>query len=490
MRAAIALIALGGVAHAQQMPCEPCEAGEALLQQLPDHGNAIRQNRDGFLRHDTASEYISPDALRSLREWSAAQPGLQEDVRALSSTSPEQLHEIATAVCNAPDGNCVSKVQIGLLCLTNRCHEVTNVVYPDRDMQMDRGLRACDPSVNHIGSSRAGLGFEWANGWQDDRSPVDGRAWSLGFEARRRMAGRLGVIGRLDRTTGRDAAEDANRDGRDDRSTGEVTRMYLLAGPSYMFGIQHDREIARFAQLDLLGGYQYTLSQPDEDGAVAGFDLSYTLAVARMGIRALQGFGGAEDSRAVLVHAGFAFGAGPTLDVGSGCDSDDDKRDTTRWALALDLPLFGYGLSNKLDYVVPGFGLEGAYHASSLFDVMVRADLLDLPNGERDRAIYSALLAGGRFDFAPKTQKSTTTGFFTTLMVGYAHAATVTPTTAGSGPVLDAGVGWGGQGDDGGAFVRVHGRFGLTPENADARAIFLSGTLELRLDRRKWRDRM
>jgi hypothetical protein len=488
MRAVVALIALCSVASAQEMPCEPCAKGDDVLAQLPDHGQAIRNSRDGLVGQGIDSERIAPDDLSRLRAWAAVQPGLRDDIRALASTSPEHLHEIAASVCSAPDGDCVLKLQIALLCLTNRCYELNNVL--PNDMQMDRGLRPCDPSVNHIGSSRAGLGFEWANGWQDDRFPVDGRAWSLGFEARARLTHRFGFVGRVDRSTGRDAAEVANGDGRDDRSTGEVTRMYVLAGPSYMFGIQHDRDIARYAQVDLLAGYQATLSQPDEDGAVTGFDLSYTLAVARMGVRALQGFGRADDSRAVLVHAGFVFGAGPRIAYGSGCGYDDEKRDTTRWALALDLPLFGYGLSSKLDYVVPGFGLEGAYHASSVFDVMLRADLLDLPNGDRDRTVYSTVLAGGRFDFAPKYEKSTKTGFFTTLMVGYAHAATVEPTTAGSGPVLDAGVGWGGQGDDGGAFLRVHGRFCLTPDNADSRAVFLSGTLELRLDRRKWRDRM
>jgi hypothetical protein len=35
----------------------------------------------------------------------------------------------------------------------------------------------------------------------------------------------------------------------------------------------------------------------------------------------------------------------------------------------------------------------------------------------------------------------------------------------------------------------VHGRFGLLPDNQDMRAIFLSGGLELRLDRSKWKDR-
>ena len=54
------------------------------------------------------------------------------------------------------------------------------------------------------------------------------------------------------------------------------------------------------AQLDLLAGYQWTLSQPNEDGPAAGFDLSYSLEVVRTGIRVVQGFGDAKDARSVL----------------------------------------------------------------------------------------------------------------------------------------------------------------------------------------------
>lgn len=270
-------------------------------------------------------------------------------------------------------------------------------------------------------------------------------------------------------------------------ATGAVTRLYVLGGPSYTFGIQHDRNDVRYAQLDLLGGRQYTLSQSDEDGWTAGADLSYTWTVARMGVRILQGFDRAEDARAVLVHAGFLVGGSPRVAYGSGCGQEE--RSSTKWALALDLPLFGYGLASQLDYIVPGFGIEAVYHATSPFDVVVRADVLDIPNSDRDRTIFSSALAGGRYDMSADTDKGTRTGLFAALLVGYSHAATVDPSTAGSGPIADASLGWGGQGDDGAAFLRIHGRFGLTPDNADARAIFLSAGLEYRLDRRKWKDR-
>jgi hypothetical protein len=477
MRVAVALIALCGVAHAQQMPCVPCEHGEQILGALPDKGAALRDAKLVELR--IGSRQIVQLKNLELEAFKQTRPALAADIAALD---PSTFHEVAFALCVDPsDSMCVAMTESALTCLAGQC-QVFNPLPPN-----DPPSPGCDPYISKVRSPRAGLGFEWASGWQDDASPVDGRAWSLGFEARYRLPKRFGLVARIDRSTGRDRSEDANGDGRDDFATGAVTRMYVLGGASYMFGVQHDRDIARYAQLDVLGGYQATLSQPDEDGAAAGVDLSYQWAVTRMGVRALQGFDRASDAREVVVHVGFLVGAGPNMDDGGGCGHE--TRDTTKWAIAFDLPLFGYGLSSKLDYIVPGFGLEGAYHLGGMFDVMTRVDLLDIPNSNRDRTLYQSVLAGGRFDFMPDRETGTRTGFLTTLMVGYSHAATVESTTAGSGPVLDASVGWGGQGDDGGGFIRVHGRFGLTPDNADARAVFLSAGLEYRLDRRKWKDR-
>lgn len=481
MRVALALVALAGIAEAQQIPCAPCEHGEQILLTLPDQGAALRDaNLSGL---NIGSTQIAQPKNVELEQLKQSRPALAADVAALD---PSTFHDVALALCANPnDSTCTTTTANALTCLAGLC-QVFNPL-PLNDPPSPPPEPGCDPYVAKVRSPRAGLGFEWASGWQDDRYPVDGRAWSLGFEARRRMTRKLGLVARLDRSTGRDRGEDANRDGRDDQSTGAVTRMYVLGGASYLFGVQHDRDIARYAQLDLLGGYQATLSQSDEDGPVGGLDLSYQWAVVRIGVRALQGFDRASDAREVVVHVGFLVGAGPNLDYGAGCGQD--KRDSTNWAIAFDLPLFGYGLSSKLDYAVPGFGLEGAYHLGGMFDLMTRVDLLDIPNSNRDRTLYQTVLAGGRIDFMPDEERGTRTGFLTTLMVGYSHAATVEPTTAGSGPVLDASVGWGGQGDDGGAFVRLHGRFGLTPENADARAVFLSAGLEYRLDRRKWKDR-
>ena len=65
----------------------------------------------------------------------------------------------------------------------------------------------------------------------------------------------------------------------------------------------------------------------------------------------------------------------------------------------------------------------------------------------------------------------------------------LTPTTTGTGPVADLSLAWGGQDSESAGYLRLHGRFGLSPDNVDYRAVFLAAGLELRLDSRRWRDR-
>jgi hypothetical protein len=139
--------------------------------------------------------------------------------------------------------------------------------------------------------------------------------------------------------------------------------------------------------------------------------------------------------------------------------------------------------------MAPGFGLEGAYHLHDHFDFLVRGDVLTFPNGDDDRVLQQTLLAGARFDMMPYKEYSARTGPLFTLMTGYAFGAYTRPSSAGSGPVLDAAIGLGLQETDGGAWVRLHGRFGLVPANSDLRAVFLSVGLELRIDRRRWQQR-
>ncbi|HEU4612368.1 MAG TPA: hypothetical protein VFS15_09840, partial [Kofleriaceae bacterium] len=80
-------------------------------------------------------------------------------------------------------------------------------------------------------------------------------------------------------------------------------------------------------------------------------------------------------------------------------------------------------------------------------------------------------------------------GWFVALAGGYDHVATTTAAPIQSGAVADASLGLGAQGADGAAYLRLHGRFGLTDDNRELRAVFLSLGLEWRLDRNRWRDR-
>jgi hypothetical protein len=484
-RALLALVAMCAVARAQQMPCEPCVRGDDTLSQLGAGGVALRSNL-AVLNNSLPASGQWTRAMQESAQGIFGPPGAELGQK-LGQLSDTQMTEVAAALCGAPNGACVTNVVGNLNCIAGRC---TLFVEQIQDhVVRDPPEMPCDPTVDHVRSPARGLGFEWATGWQDDASPTDHRAWSLGFEARTRVKQPYGLVARVDRSTGRDKATDADGDGRDDIGTGPVTRVSVMGGPTVFFGVGHDKDIVRFLQLDLLGGYMWTLSQDNEDGFAAGADLSYTLAVARIGMRYTQGFGNAQDSRAALFHFGFLVGGSPSFGYGSGCGNE--TRTPTRLALALDIPVFGYGMSKQIDYVLPGFGLEGLYHVTPSFDGFVHGDIIDTPLGSGDRAIYQTVLVGARLDLASREgEHGTKTGVFSTLSAGYSWAATTDPSSAGSGPVAEAAIAWGGQGDDGGAYLKVHARFGVGPDNEQMRMLFLSGGLELRLDRRKWRDRM
>lgn len=341
----------------------------------------------------------------------------------------------------------------------------------------------CDPTVGHVRSPKAGFGLEYASGWQASAKPVDGRAWSVGIEARARLTGALGMVARIDRSTGRDEARDADGDGRDDTETGAVTRWSLLAGPSVILHVHRDREATRYWQVDGLVGLSRS---GDQSGPITAYDLSYQLVAARVGVRFMQGFGDASEERAVLLHAGLQLGAGPQYSYGAGCPSVEHHDRGSAWAVAMDIPLSGW--AKNVGYVTPSFGLEGALHVHHRFDAIVRADLLDMPSGDRDRALHSSVLAGGRLDLT-SDHGPDRFGWFVTLAGGYDHVATTTAAPIQSGAVADASLGLGAQGADGAAYLRLHGRFGLTDDNRELRAVFLSLGLEWRLDRNRWRDR-
>jgi hypothetical protein len=363
---------------------------------------------------------------------------------------------------------------------------------PDTPVEMDRvdptAPGTCDPYVVDIPQSRTAFGGELSSGGQSSTYPVEGRVWGFGFEARRRFSRRLGIVGRFDWTRGRDAGRDRDNTGGDDIATGRITREWLLAGPSITLTAAHYDGVVRWWQLDLLAGHVWTSSQDGDDGLVGGADLSYQLGPGRLGVRALQGFGDAREVRALLVHLGLVGGGGPSFQYGAGCGRGREEDHTTAWALGFDIPLSGYNLGGGPGYIAPGFGLEAAYRLHLRAALLVRGDLLVFPNGDDDRVLHQSVLAGGRFDLMPLATQTLRKGAFFTLLAGYAFSAYTRPSDVGSGPVIDVGVGAGTQADDGFAWLRLHGRFGLSPAIQDLRAVFLSVGLEWRIDRRRWRD--
>ena len=203
-------------------------------------------------------------------------------------------------------------------------------------------------------------------------------------------------------------------------------------------------------------------SPGNEDGAMAGADLSYQLAAVRFGLRALQGFGEASEARAVLAHFGIMVGSAPTYSYGAGCDfvRSDDKVGAAV-ALAIDLPAQRVRLGTGIGYMPPGFALEGAYNLHPHFQLLARGDLLVFLNGDNDHVLQQALMLGGRFDSSPtEGNGNLRNGPFLSLLAGYSWGAVTQPSHAGSGPVVDVSVGYLSQGDDGAGWVRLHGRVG------------------------------
>jgi hypothetical protein len=335
-----------------------------------------------------------------------------------------------------------------------------------------------------------GFGAELATGWQDSGYPVEGRAWSVGVEGRRRFTRSLGAVGRYDRSKGRDAGFDADGDGRDDVSTGAVTRHALLGGASLVLHDLSVGQVPTYVELDALVGQLWTSSHAGEDGVVAALDLSFQGPLLRTGVRVVRGLT-SDDVTLALFHVGLNYGAWRPTRPRSRCtDGAETAALGTRLAVGLDIPLGGAAIGTGLGVMVPGFGIEAAYHLHQNLDALVRGDLLVFPNGDADRVLHQSVLAGGRIDLSAKGKGAGRVGTFLTVLGGYAFAAVTEPSRAGAGPIADVSLGYGIQEDVAAAWVRVHGRFGVVPDNRDLRAVlFLSVGMELRLDRRRWRDR-
>ncbi len=351
--------------------------------------------------------------------------------------------------------------------------------------------RQCARHEKQLHAPRTGGSVEYITGWQASGSPVEGHTSGFGLDLRHRLARRLALIARLDVTYGRDAGTDRDGDGRDDAGTGAVNRVSALGGATITLASTYHDDFVRFIELDLLGGYLATTSQPGEDGPVAAADISFQLVVPRFGVRVLQGLGAAGDARAVLAHLGLTIGGSPTFAVRVGCDGGypDEDRGGSAWAVGVDIPLGGYALVGGLGVVTPGLAVEAAYHATPYVQAVARADVLAFTNGDADRVVHQSVFAGGRIDLAPIDRSEGHRGGLggtIVVLAGYAFASATEPTGARSGPVLDASIGFGGQAPHSAGGIRIHGRFGLARDNTDLRAIFLSAGGELRLDARRW----
>ena len=464
--------------------CEGCGRALANLDVLGgDEATVLRANvsRYADLAELDITDMITRDQERALANV-VDEAARQAIVKYHDQFADAGVTDLARLACQADDSPCVTGVDQALHCVYGQCRSSNLNVLPVSEPH------TCDPYVQTLKGRPVGLGPEIATGWQDSKFPNEHRAWSFGLELRRRFARRLGLVARFDRSTGRDEGIDTNGDGRDDLATGKVTRVSILGGPSLMLTSGHYDGLWRYLELDLLGGYSAMTSPGNENGFVAGADLSYQLAVLRFGLRGLQGFGEARDARAVLAHIGIVVGAWPGASYGAGCGMTEPSYHS-RFALAMDIPLSGYELGTGIGYSPPfgGFGVESAYYVHPHFQALARGDLLVFLNGDEDHVLHHALLVGGRIDMTPvDPDRQGRTGPFITLLAGYSWGAVTKPSNAGSGPVFDASLGYMYQEDDGAMWARLHGRFGMTPGSEDLRAVFLTVGLELRLDKSSW----
>jgi len=453
-------------------PCAACARGDALIARFslqPLRPLATQLAAVRLLDPVPPQQYASLVEIRN-RHAVLVRIGVLEEA---------DLADVAASLCHADHGACVEATTRTLRCLAERC--VVDLPTPDPHTDLVELPENCHQYSTRRRSPPYGLGFDWGTGWQRSQYPTDHRAWSLGIEGRLRFGRHLGATARVDRVNSRDEAIDTDGNGYDDMSTGPITRISMLAGPSIVLDNTRYDSTTRFLRLDLLGGYVSTRSQADESGPAAGVDLAYQLSGFRFGARVVQGFGAAREATMVVGHLGIVSGAAPAYRNEADCGAQSAAR-SSRLALGLDIPLVGAGLSSHLGYLVPGVGVELLWHLVPKLDAVTHADLLIYPGYERSRVIQQAVLAGFRIDHKRRHH----THFFTAVMAGYSLGSGLDAT---SGPVIDLSFAWGGQDREGGGHLRIHGRFGVGTDNRGEPAIFLSGGGELHLDPQRWHDR-
>jgi hypothetical protein len=488
VRARVLHLAIAGVlalaaypASAQPTPCDACVRGDAVLDRFSLHAvRSFAAELAALSLGDplTAEEYAQVIALR-LRSPDFLRIGAVDDA---------DLALIASSLCHAASNACTTTTAHALRCLADRC-EVSLPMPDPRKADVPVLPEECNRYDSHKASSRIGLGFDWGTGVQTSRYPTDGHAWTFGIESRLRVTNRIGAVARIDRYGGRDEAVDLDDNGKDDRSTGGITRVSALGGPSFILADRDfEDDTRRFLRLDVLGGYLATRSQTEEHGPAAGLDLGYQLSVVRVGMRVVHTFADGRDPTILLGHLGIIVGGGPEYRDDFDCNASRVYH-RSRLALAIDLPLGGGAILSDLGYMATGFAFETIWHLHRRFDAIARADVLLFPGDKRDRVLHHAALAGLRIDLRSEKKWSSHIGWSTTVMGGYSHEAGLTPTSAGSGPIVDVSLGWGGQDRDGAGAIRLHARAGVTPDNVDYFVLFLSGSFELRFDRTAWGDR-
>lgn len=462
-----------------QPVCDACMRGDALIDLY-----ALGDLRPiaGALTVPL-SEPLSPQQYTQVIELRTQTPALLR----VGALDDADIALVAAALCHGDTGSCAETTTHTLRCVADRCDVALPV---SKHADVVAFPENCNRYTSHKRPQRFGVGFDWGDGYQRSKYPADGHAFSFGIETRLAVTRRIGAVGRVDRSAGRDEGIDMTGDERDDRSTGSITRIAALAGPSFLLDFTTYEETSRFLRLDLLGGYVTTRSQAAEAGPAAGFDLAYQIWRLRAGIRVVQGVGGAAEATMLMGHLGAVVGSEPAYDETSDCNGQTHAR-RSRLALAFDIPLAGYAFTHDLGYVATGLAFEVYYHLSPAVDIASRADvMLMVPGDEADHAIHQAVMLGLRVDHSRAAhRRSSRTGWFTTAMLGYTHGAVLSGSTAGSGPLGDVSLGWGGQEREAGGWFRVHARFGLG-DNTDYRALFLSTGFELRFDGESWRDRL
>jgi hypothetical protein len=342
----------------------------------------------------------------------------------------------------------------------------------------------CDPYVVSHPAQRIGLGVEVGTGHLQSAPPLDHLALGLGVSTERMLRKRLLLGMRMTYLTSGDESRDEDADGRDDQDTGNIHLVSFTVGPKLRRWGPLRQQDPDAWDLGLAAGYVQALTEVGASGPVAEIELRHTWSsIVSLGVRATQGFADAQDYRAILASAWLGVISKPERSWGAGCGfvENDDGKDTFAYGLGVHLPLVGHGVISDVGLMPPGLGLSLAMQVRYPVDVLLRGDFLWFLRQERDRLAMHTLLAGVRLARA----RTSALGF--TALAGYGIAYRPRPGNIASGPVVDLGVSWDfAREAKGGLYLGMHGRFGVSPDNNELRAIFLSAGLEARSNAYKW----